>query len=173
MPSSCASRGAQPAHCLVQGCLRDNQRTTSSAPCRSQLGCPAPCGVLAGPPESLTARSEAAGRAAAPCQPCARRQGPASSTGWLQGAKLLRLPLGAVPVRRAAIDAISADNLKLKEELMLENKFSVNPTTQTAAALIAHLEAQADVYAEKVQEAGLGVALVAGAGRVGCQLGLL
>lgn len=54
--------------------------------------------------------------------------------------------------QRAAIDAITADNLKLKEELLLENKFSVNPTTQTASALIAHLEAQADVYAKKVTE---------------------
>jgi hypothetical protein len=55
--------------------------------------------------------------------------------------------------QRAAIEAIAADNLKLKEEFMLENKFSVNPTTQTAAALIANLQAQADVYVVKVRVA--------------------
>jgi hypothetical protein len=33
-------------------------------------------------------------------------------------------------VCRAAIATISADNEKLKEEVMLENKFSINPTTQ-------------------------------------------
>ena len=52
--------------------------------------------------------------------------------------------------QRAAVEVIAADNLKLKEEVMLENKFSVNPTTQTAAALIANLQQQADVYATKV-----------------------
>ena len=51
---------------------------------------------------------------------------------------------------RAAIDAIASDNLKLKEELMLENKFSVNPTSQSAAALIALLEEQADGLTKKV-----------------------
>lgn len=50
----------------------------------------------------------------------------------------------------AAIESIAADNLKLKEELMLANKFSVNPTTQTAAAVIANLQQQADAYAKKV-----------------------
>ncbi|KAL4431319.1 hypothetical protein ABPG75_006575 [Micractinium tetrahymenae] len=54
--------------------------------------------------------------------------------------------------QRAAAEAIAADNQKLKEELMLENKFSVNPTTQTAAALIANLQEQADVYAAKITE---------------------
>lgn len=54
--------------------------------------------------------------------------------------------------QRAAIEMIAADNLKLKEEVMLENKFSVNPTTQTASALIANLRAQADVYVVKVME---------------------
>jgi hypothetical protein len=52
--------------------------------------------------------------------------------------------------QRAAIEVIAADNVKLKEEFMLENKFSVNPTTQTAAALIANLQEQADVYVVKV-----------------------
>ena len=56
--------------------------------------------------------------------------------------------------QRAAVEAIAMDNMKLKEELMLENKFSVNPTTQTAAALIANLQEQADVYAAKVGGVG-------------------
>lgn len=60
--------------------------------------------------------------------------------------------------QRAAAEAIGADNQKLKEELMLENKFSVNPTTQTAAALIANLQEQADVYAAKARHLS-GVAL--------------
>ncbi|GAB4816542.1 hypothetical protein N2152v2_003588 [Parachlorella kessleri] len=54
--------------------------------------------------------------------------------------------------QRAAIDAIAFDNLKLKEELMLENKFSVNPTSQSAAALIALLEEQADGLTKKITE---------------------
>ncbi|KAI3424457.1 hypothetical protein D9Q98_010009 [Chlorella vulgaris] len=54
--------------------------------------------------------------------------------------------------QRAAIEVIAADNVKLKEEFMLENKFSVNPTTQTAAALIANLQEQADVYVVKIKE---------------------
>eukprot|EP00887_Chlorella_sp_A99_P008164 scaffold12.g8164.t1 len=58
----------------------------------------------------------------------------------------------ALRKQRAAIEAIAADNQKLKEELMLENKFSVNPTTATAAALIANLQQQADVYAKKITE---------------------
>lgn len=53
--------------------------------------------------------------------------------------------------QRAAAEAIAADNQKLKEELMLENKFSVNPTSTTAAALIANLQEQADVYEVKVR----------------------
>lgn len=60
----------------------------------------------------------------------------------------------ALRKQRAAVEAIAADNMKLKEELMLENKFSVNPTTQTAAALIANLQEQADVYAAKVRSGG-------------------
>ena len=59
--------------------------------------------------------------------------------------------------QRTAVEAIAADNAKLKEELVLENKFSVNPTTQTAAALIGNLQAQADVYAAKVCVRGGGL----------------
>lgn len=57
----------------------------------------------------------------------------------------------ALRKQRSAVEAIAADNLKLKEELMLENKFSVNPTTATAAALIASLQQQADICAKKVR----------------------
>ena len=66
--------------------------------------------------------------------------------------------------QRAAIEVLAADNLKLKEELMLENKFSVNPTSATAAALIANLQEQADVYATKARCA-LGVVVARCCGR--------
>ena len=52
---------------------------------------------------------------------------------------------------RAAIGKLRADNIALKEELMLENKFSVAPTQASAAALIANLQAQSDVYTAKVR----------------------
>lgn len=51
---------------------------------------------------------------------------------------------------RAAIEKLRADNMLLKEELMLENKFSVQPTTANAAALIATLQDQSDQYTRKV-----------------------
>ena len=38
-------------------------------------------------------------------------------------------------VYRAAIATSSADNEKLKEEVMLENKFSLNPTTQVGKTI--------------------------------------
>ena len=53
-------------------------------------------------------------------------------------------------MRRAAIEKLRADNMLLKEELMLENKFSVQPTTANAAALIATLQDQSDQYTRKV-----------------------
>ncbi len=51
---------------------------------------------------------------------------------------------------RAAIQKLKEDNAKLKEELLLENKFSVTPTTANAAALISNLQEQSDVYTRKV-----------------------
>ena len=54
------------------------------------------------------------------------------------------------PKCRAAIEKLRADNMLLKEELMLENKFSVQPTTANAAALIATLQDQSDQYTRKV-----------------------
>ena len=54
---------------------------------------------------------------------------------------------------RAAIQKLKEDNAKLKEELLLENKFSVTPTTANAAALISNLQEQSDVYTRKVTDA--------------------
>ena len=53
---------------------------------------------------------------------------------------------------RAAIQKLKEDNAKLKEELLLENKFSVTPTTANAAALIGNLQEQSDVYTRKVKQ---------------------
>lgn len=53
---------------------------------------------------------------------------------------------------RVAIEAITADNQRLKDELALENKFSVNPTTAAAKQLIFSLDAQDRVYEALVVE---------------------
>ena len=51
---------------------------------------------------------------------------------------------------RAAISKLRDDNAKLKEELLLENKFSVTPTSSNLSANIANLQDQSDVYTRKV-----------------------
>lgn len=51
---------------------------------------------------------------------------------------------------RAAIAKLRDDNAKLKEELLLENKFSVTPTSSNLSANIANLQDQSDVYTRKV-----------------------
>lgn len=51
---------------------------------------------------------------------------------------------------RAAIAKLREDNAKLKEELLLENKFSVTPTSSNLSANIANLQDQSDVYTRKV-----------------------
>ena len=51
---------------------------------------------------------------------------------------------------RAAIEKLRSDNAALKEELRLENKFSVQPTLANASALIQNLKEQSDVYTKKV-----------------------
>ena len=50
----------------------------------------------------------------------------------------------------AAIGKLRRDNIALKDELMLENKFSVAPTLASASDLIANLQAQSNVYTTKV-----------------------
>ncbi|CAL8464518.1 g4053 [Coccomyxa elongata] len=52
--------------------------------------------------------------------------------------------------QRAAIDKLKADNELLKEEVLLENKFSVRPTTTSAAATIDSLQEQSDVQTKKI-----------------------
>ena len=56
---------------------------------------------------------------------------------------------------RAAIAKLRQDNAKLKEELLLENKFSVTPTSSNLSANIANLQDQSDVYTRKVSFASL------------------
>ncbi len=51
---------------------------------------------------------------------------------------------------RAAIAKLREDNAKLKEELLLENKFSVTPTSSNLSANIGNLQDQSDVYTRKV-----------------------
>lgn len=51
---------------------------------------------------------------------------------------------------RAAISKLRDDNAKLKEELLLENKFSVTPTSSNLSANIANLQDQSDIYTRKV-----------------------
>ncbi len=53
----------------------------------------------------------------------------------------------------------------LKEELMLENKFSVQPTTANAAALIATLQDQSDQYTRKVSWLAIHVAQLSSKGQ--------
>jgi len=52
--------------------------------------------------------------------------------------------------RSAAIERLRSDNALLKEEVMLENRFSVAPTSAAAAAAIAGLQEQSEVYNQKV-----------------------
>ena len=60
---------------------------------------------------------------------------------------MLREPPGG----RAAIEKLRQDNAALKEELRLENKFSVQPTLANASALIQNLKEQSDVYTKKAR----------------------
>lgn len=52
--------------------------------------------------------------------------------------------------RRAAIEKLRADNEALKEEMQLENKFSVRPTSSSAAATIDALRQQSDACTQQV-----------------------
>ena len=61
------------------------------------------------------------------------------------------LPLRARTSSRNAIDKLRKDNAALKEELLLENKFSVQPTCASAAALLAHLQEQSDALTRQAQ----------------------
>ena len=55
---------------------------------------------------------------------------------------------------RAAIEKLRADNEALKEEMQLENKFSVRPTSSAAAATIETLRQQSDACTQKVTGRG-------------------
>ena len=51
---------------------------------------------------------------------------------------------------RAAIEKLRTDNEALKEEMQLENKFSVRPTSSSAAATIDALRQQSDACTQQV-----------------------
>jgi hypothetical protein len=51
---------------------------------------------------------------------------------------------------RAAIDRLRQQNARLKEDLLLENKFSVRPSNPGATQLINKLQDEADLYTRKV-----------------------
>jgi hypothetical protein len=51
---------------------------------------------------------------------------------------------------RAAIDRLRQQNARLKEDLLLENKFSVKPSNPGATQLINKLQDEADLYTRKV-----------------------
>lgn len=53
--------------------------------------------------------------------------------------------------QRAAIEKLRADNAALKEELALENKFSMAPSQSSADALISNLQHQSDACTAKIQ----------------------
>lgn len=53
-------------------------------------------------------------------------------------------------VNRAAIDKLRQQNARLKEDLLLENKFSVRPSNPGATVLINKLQDEADLYTRKV-----------------------
>eukprot|EP00877_Chromochloris_zofingiensis_P013781 jgi/Chrzof1/8657/Cz03g19020.t1 len=53
--------------------------------------------------------------------------------------------------QRAAIEKLRLQNAKLKEELLLENKFSVRPSNAGSTVLINKLQDEADLYTRKIQ----------------------
>ncbi|KIY97154.1 flagellar outer dynein arm-docking complex protein 2 [Monoraphidium neglectum] len=56
-----------------------------------------------------------------------------------------------VEKQRAAIEKLRAQNARLKEELLLENKFSVRPSNPSATIWINKLQDEADLYTRKIQ----------------------
>ncbi len=53
-------------------------------------------------------------------------------------------------MHRFAIEKLRTQNAKLKEDLLLENKFSVRPSNPGATILINKLQDEADLYTRKV-----------------------
>lgn len=56
----------------------------------------------------------------------------------------------SVVYHRAAIDKLRQQNARLKEDLLLENKFSVRPSNPGATVLINKLQDEADLFTRKV-----------------------
>jgi hypothetical protein len=55
------------------------------------------------------------------------------------------------PPHRAAIEKLRQQNARLKEDLLLENKFSVRPSNPGASLMINKLQDEADLYTRKVR----------------------
>ena len=51
---------------------------------------------------------------------------------------------------RLALDTLKKDNEQLKEELRIENKLSVTPTTEQGNILLGQLQDESDVLTRKV-----------------------
>lgn len=64
--------------------------------------------------------------------------------------ELLAIIFKRIMPLRAAIEKLRADNEALKEEMQLENKFSVRPTSSSAAATIDALRHQSDACTQQV-----------------------
>lgn len=62
----------------------------------------------------------------------------------------LRIDVKRVTMCRGAIAALKRDNAALSEELRLENKHSVAPTTVTGNHLLDQLQDECDVLTRKV-----------------------
>lgn len=58
--------------------------------------------------------------------------------------------------QRAAIDKLKSDNMALKDELAMENRYSALPTNPAATAQITKLQDQADMFTRKVRRAAAG-----------------
>ena len=72
----------------------------------------------------------------------------AKTTQWSSGTRVTK---HSNLVYRAAIDKLRGQNARLKEELLLENKFSVRPSNPGATVLINKLQDEADLYTRKVK----------------------
>lgn len=58
--------------------------------------------------------------------------------------------LKAFVLARLALETIKRDNEQLKEELRIENKLSVAPTTEQGNILLAQLQDESDILTRKV-----------------------
>ncbi|KAI8473807.1 MAG: outer dynein arm docking complex protein ODA1 [Monoraphidium minutum] len=74
--------------------------------------------------------------------------GPSGATGGLPDTLAHK---SVIEKQRAAIEKLRGQNARLKEELLLENKFSVRPSNPSATVWINKLQDEADLYTRKIQ----------------------